>query len=359
MFSEATTTFRRNKRRIAVQNLSASSPTSVSNLQGDEYFADYEADPSIFLIDKAILGTPETKKHAISIVQAPKFASGWMSLLLSARRCLYARSKGTHASPMECCHLKTPPKNKLLPLLLKIALFIVLMSHSLPKILFWENSNEIRNLHENPEDIIIDVSRRRGAVSDEKCSLYLAPSSIPNVGLGVFASHSFKEGESIDVICNGPSVVVTDPFNSGESDDGWPWANEMFMWGVNYANKESDTSMETITNLGSMVNYHPFLDNIQLLETEENYDDSILSRFNDPGAGAVSYHMGRRWHATRDIEAGEEFFNDYGEEFFTDWLQDWDVDLSSFLWEDDYLAAASLLKKNRKKEFNGEPTLPN
>ena len=137
MFSEATTTFCRNKRRIAVHNISASSPTPVSNLPGDEYLPAYEADPYILLIDKAILGTPETKKHVISIVQATEFASGWMSILLSARKFLYARSEGNHASPMECCHLKNPPKNILLPLLLKIALFIVLMSHSLPKIFFW------------------------------------------------------------------------------------------------------------------------------------------------------------------------------------------------------------------------------
>ena len=320
MLSEATNTFRRNKRHIAVHNLTASSPTSVSDFPG------YEADPSIDLFDKAVLSTPETNRHVISIVQAPKFASGWMSLLLSDRRYLHARSEGTHASPVESCHFKTPNKNILLPLLLKITLFIVLMSR---------------------------------AVSDDKCSLYLAPSSIPNVGLGVFASHSIKGGESISVICNGPSVVVTDPFLGNGRDDGWAWANEMFMWNVNHANKESDISMETMPNLGSMVNYHPFLHNVQFLETRENYDDSILSRFNDPGAGAVSYHMGRPWYATRDIEAGEEFFSDYGVEFFTGWLDNWDVDPSSFLWKGDYLAAALLLKQNRQKEFNGELTLSN
>ena len=162
MLSEATTTFCRNKRCIALQNLTASSQTSVLDFPG------YGTDSSIDLFDKAVLGTPETNRHVILIVRAPKFESGWMSLLLSAQRCLYAKSEWTHAVPVECCHLKTPNKNIRLPLLLKIALFIVLMSHSLPKILFWKNSHEIRNLHENPEDIIIDVSTRLGAMSDDK-----------------------------------------------------------------------------------------------------------------------------------------------------------------------------------------------
>lgn len=38
------------------------------------------------------------------------------------------------------------------------------------------------------------------------------------------------------------------------------------------------------------------------------YDDTILQR-DDPGAGAISYHTGRHFFATRDIEAGEELFD--------------------------------------------------
>ena len=32
----------------------------------------------------------------------------------------------------------------------------------------------------------------------------------------------------------------------------------------------------------------------------------MFDRFEDPGAGAVSYHMGRDFVALRDIEANEE-----------------------------------------------------
>lgn len=39
----------------------------------------------------------------------------------------------------------------------------------------------------------------------------------------------------------------------------------------------------------------------------ERYDDTMFDRFKDPGAGAVSYHMGHDFVARyRDIEANEE-----------------------------------------------------
>ena len=42
-----------------------------------------------------------------------------------------------------------------------------------------------------------------------------------------------------------------------------------------------------------------------------DYDDTIVNRFKDPGAGAFSYHNGRKFKASRDIQAGEESGIDY------------------------------------------------
>ena len=47
-----------------------------------------------------------------------------------------------------------------------------------------------------------------------------------------------------------------------------------------------------------------------------NYQDNILSRYSDPGAGAFSYYMGEHWRTTRHVMAGEELYNDYGENWF-------------------------------------------
>ena len=42
-----------------------------------------------------------------------------------------------------------------------------------------------------------------------------------------------------------------------------------------------------------------------MVDDTDRYQDNLLSRFTDPGAGAFSYHMGEKWHASRYIEPGE------------------------------------------------------
>ena len=49
--------------------------------------------------------------------------------------------------------------------------------------------------------------------------------------------------------------------------------------------------------------------NLQIQPGISEYDDTILNRFKDPGSGAISYHSGRNFEASRDIEAGEELFD--------------------------------------------------
>ena len=47
----------------------------------------------------------------------------------------------------------------------------------------------------------------------------------------------------------------------------------------------------------------------KLLKPDDSeYDDTVLNRFKDPGAGAISYHNGNIFRATREISAGEELF---------------------------------------------------
>uniref|UniRef100_A0A7S4MUH8 SET domain-containing protein n=1 Tax=Odontella aurita TaxID=265563 RepID=A0A7S4MUH8_9STRA len=77
----------------------------------------------------------------------------------------------------------------------------------------------------------------------------------------------------------------------------------------------TEASMKVNNNVGSLNNFHPYLLNV-ISEDADAYRDDILNRRDDPGAGAFSYRMGEKWFATRDVEAGEEFFNDYSEGWF-------------------------------------------
>ncbi len=40
----------------------------------------------------------------------------------------------------------------------------------------------------------------------------------------------------------------------------------------------------------------------------QKYDDTLLDRFSDPGAGAMSYHPGHIFYSTTPIKAGQELF---------------------------------------------------
>jgi hypothetical protein len=66
---------------------------------------------------------------------------------------------------------------------------------------------------------------------------------------------------------------------------------------------------------GIFPNHHCVLASIDFNYPDHPYDDSMVNR-NDlnagaPGAGAFSYHMGRHYTVSRDIQAGDELFLDY------------------------------------------------
>ena len=69
---------------------------------------------------------------------------------------------------------------------------------------------------------------------------------------------------------------------------------------------------------GALPNYHPFLKNFDIYMDDVQYDDSLIETTANPGAGAFSYHGGRRIVANTDIEAGDELFLDYGLDYRND-----------------------------------------
>jgi hypothetical protein len=62
----------------------------------------------------------------------------------------------------------------------------------------------------------------------------------------------------------------------------------------------------------AMPNHHCLLHSLNPEYPEPPYNDALVSRFSDAGAGAFSYSMGREFTVYRDIPAGSELFLDYG-----------------------------------------------
>ena len=146
------------------------------------------------------------------------------------------------------------------------------------------------------------------------CTYYLAPSSIPNAGFGVYTTKAIKEKTPLLKTPDGPSIMITDGdthYNNGERN----WSLENYFWGgEGDAEFEADDVEMFEGTLVTSSNYHTFLKNIRPNDSE--YDDTITPRSSgSPGIGAYSYYQGQSFHTSRDIEAGEEIFADYGEDY--------------------------------------------
>ena len=146
-----------------------------------------------------------------------------------------------------------------------------------------------------------------------KCTIYMAESTIPGAGYGVFTARDIPK-EDFFGNSGGPAISITDMYfhNGGDPD----WAQINYCWsGDGYTAIESEETAEMTVNIGALSNYHTYLTNIDHWAGE--YDDDIFDRFQDPGAGAISYFTGHQFTSTRYIEAGEELFADYGEDWLT------------------------------------------
>ena len=155
-------------------------------------------------------------------------------------------------------------------------------------------------------------------VNKNMCSVYIAPSSVPGGGMGMFTVKSVKEGGVI-LPADGPSIPIIDYDDSQRSLDTWV---DLFMgyWWENGISEpaifEADKTAEYQITCGALPNSHPYLNNLDIVHPDVvPYDDSVMDRFEDPGAGAISNYMGRHSIAYMDIEAGEELFLEYPEEY--------------------------------------------
>jgi len=171
---------------------------------------------------------------------------------------------------------------------------------------FTEESNGIRatsisDINPNSDD-------------DKKCQIYLAASSIPKSGMGIFTTKSIPKGGMI-LDADSPGIPVIDKFwRNLEADmflfgdKSWPERNGVF----DAMRYEAESVFEVSFNLGAFPNYHPYLHNMELVPHENAFDDSLVNRSSNPGAGAFSEYMGKSVLANRDLKAGEELFLNYG-----------------------------------------------
>ena len=173
---------------------------------------------------------------------------------------------------------------------------------------------------------------------EPQCKYYLAQSSIPNAGFGVYTTQAIKKDEDLMESSDAPSVLVYDGDYHYPTNRLWSMAN--YFWsGEGSAQFECTSVEEYVVNFGTSCNFHTYLKNV--LPEEVEYYDALNPRSDgSPGIGAYSYHGGAKFTASRDIDAGEELFADYGEE----WLDDREY-LGDIPRENDFQKAGEIIMK--------------
>ena len=162
-------------------------------------------------------------------------------------------------------------------------------------------------------------NRQQQPPQTDTCRLYMAESTIPDAGMGIYVGHSsFDKGE----VVGSPDLVV--PLFNIEWHNGKRLSN--FLWseyawvasilnGVEQEVHHEDEMALCSPGMGSMPNCKLNLVNLDYAEDTPMIGMSGVSS-ESPGAGAFTPHYGRKFRASTKITPGMELFLDYGEDYF-------------------------------------------
>ena len=177
--------------------------------------------------------------------------------------------------------------------------------------------------------------------ANDQCELYMAPSTIPGAGLGIFSAVDKQPSDSVGRgdIC----IPVIDMYwhNGGYDNFFNPFSDYFWTGQVMGMSGESDSDdLEALCpGLDCAVNC-----NLALINTQKSspiYDEAKLHRSRDPGVGAYTpYHNGTT-HVSRHIPAGGELFKFYGD----NWFETRERIFGQIPLSDDYPAAEELLEQ--------------
>jgi hypothetical protein len=141
----------------------------------------------------------------------------------------------------------------------------------------------------------------------EECGIYMAPSTIPHAGFGMFAG---KDYHALDVVTPGDLAVpvIELDWHTGYTEFVHNWDD--YNWSV-----DTFPGMEQEAEHGSSVSGYAFgifansfypLINLEIAK-DIIVDSAGLHRSRDPGAGAFTPYHNHRTHASKNIPTGYVF----------------------------------------------------
>ena len=168
-----------------------------------------------------------------------------------------------------------------------------------------------------------DKESNNNIPTSDECRLYMAPSSIPNTGLGMYAGVKISPSTMIDL--NPQPLIPLLDINAYEDMTGgvyeqksvlrnYPWAD--FLFGMHL---EARSSKVLYPSIGMLANSHLGLINAQLREVITTSKHSrVTDRSLNAGTGASVPQDALNFKTSHNkgIGAGEEIFVDYGPAYF-------------------------------------------
>ncbi|CAJ1928296.1 unnamed protein product [Cylindrotheca closterium] len=157
------------------------------------------------------------------------------------------------------------------------------------------------------------------------CGMYIANSTIPKSGLGLFTGFPLEVGDEVGDGDVAIMLLELDWHNAkaqDEEDDEnvYPDMTSNYVWDgrtFGFGNEAIGGIHTFWPGINAAVNFNPFLVNVDN-EAIPEFDNAGIHRGRHPGAGAFSpYHKGIP-HAQRRIPTGGELFKDYGQDWFHD-----------------------------------------
>ena len=157
----------------------------------------------------------------------------------------------------------------------------------------------------------------------EDCGLFMAPSSIPNAGLGMFSAVNISHGARLfhpDLVVQAEDIDVNHRLRKWHygkmNEPDTPWLIEHYFWAAQntLGQLEAADVQSVVPGLGMLANSHTGLVNSILMRPYQ--DGTGLRRQLDPGVGSMTTYHGLYFVASQDIEAGSELFVKYGDDWF-------------------------------------------
>lgn len=147
------------------------------------------------------------------------------------------------------------------------------------------------------------------------CGIWLAKSTMPNAGLGMFAGKPFQNEE--DLLESGDIIIPIVDFKLNQFKYFYSNIWDEYTWECE-STLTKDEGLDEVNSaspgFGACANSYLDLHNVDVWRP--NVDNGGLDRAKDPGAGASSAYYNRRSTAKGDIEVGQELFVNYGSKWF-------------------------------------------